>query len=171
MKLKIAIYTVAFILIFVVCYLFDLNYKYSHLKDYLEVLVGVSSMIFTLMGIWIAFLYPNALRRIADPKKIEHADFTETLQDTRRLEGLVGSVMKSAFVVLTVMLIFLMRTILSDLPLSFACAALLKAAALSVVMTLTFLQVESIFYVIYSNILFINELHNKREDREADKNI
>ena len=54
---------------------FSLTYSFNDLKDYMNVLLGISGMVFTIMGIWIAFLYPNALSRIVDPNKIKTADF------------------------------------------------------------------------------------------------
>ena len=61
---------------------------YNDFANYCTLLVSVSGMVFTIMGIWLAFLYPNALQRIVNPKTIETVDFTEQLEDTRRLEGL-----------------------------------------------------------------------------------
>lgn len=168
---KIIIYTCANIGLFIIFVRFNLQYSYQDLKDYLNVLLTVSSMVFTIMGIWIAFLYPNALHRITNPKKIEHVDFTETLSETRRLEGLVGSILMSAMVVLVIMFIFLFKVIISYIPYFIDYIRYIKAAAFSVVFVISILQVESVFYVIRSNILFINELHSKREEREADADI
>ena len=128
-------------------------------------------MVFTLMGLWIAFLYPNALRRLVDPVKIENVDFSDTLNETRRLEGLVGSVLKSAFVVMMIMMIFIFKIYFFNTNFYLSNIFLIKSIALSFVTILTVLQFESIFYVIYSNVMFINEIHKKREDREADEDI
>lgn len=171
MTYKLLAYLIACATLTIILYKINLNYSYSDFKDYLNVLLGISSMVFSLMGIWIAFLYPNALRRIADPKRFEYADFSETMSETRRLEGLVGAVMKSAVVVLAVMVLFLCKVIFSGFSFSEATTLKAKAPVLSFVLTLSVLQAESIFYVIYSNVMFINDLHNKREDREADNDI
>lgn len=68
---------------------------------------------FTIMGIWLAFLYPNALQRIVNPKTIETVDFTEQLEDTRRLEAIVGSVLKSSFVMITLLVVYLVKLVFS----------------------------------------------------------
>lgn len=93
---------------------FSLTYSFNDLKDYMNVLLGISGMVFTIMGIWIAFLYPNALSRIVDPNKIKTADFTESLLETKRLENIVGSVLKSALVMSCVMFLFLLKVTLGN---------------------------------------------------------
>ena len=55
----------------------SISYSFEDYKEYSSVLINVSSMVFTIMGIWIAFLYPNALSRIIDPK-ITTVDFSES---------------------------------------------------------------------------------------------
>lgn len=149
----------------------EIKYSYLDLKDYLAVLLNVSSMVFTLMGIWIAFIYPNALQRLINPDKIRNGDFNETLGDTKRLESLVGSVFRSAFVAIMIMLIYIVKTIFTNTITGYEHLDLIKAFLISFVILLTVLQLESVLYVIYSNLMFVNELHKKREDREADADI
>lgn len=50
-------------------------------------------MIFTIMGIWIAYVYPNAVLRIVQPSKVV-AVFAE--EDIKRVRMLVGVVILSA---------------------------------------------------------------------------
>lgn len=168
---KFLVYFLLYGLIFLIAYNIPISYKYSDLNSYATVLMGVSSMIFTLMGIWIAFLYPNALQRLMDPEKIENADFSTSLSETKRLEGLVGSVLRSAFVVVILMFLALSKVVFSEMWFVSSYVIFIKSLVLSIVIVLSFLQLESIFYVIYSNVMFINELHTKREDREADADI
>lgn len=152
-------------------YKFGVGYAYSDLKDYVNILMSVSSMVFTIMGIWIAFLYPNALQRLVSPDKVENADFSETLGETKRLEGLVGSVLKSAFVLSMILSFFMAKLIVSGLDFYDELIFDLKNLSLSFFLVLSVLQLESVFYVVYSNVMFVNELHQKREDREADADV
>lgn len=171
MFLKGFLYLICFSFMLWASYKTPIVYKYSDLSSYMSVLLGVSSMVFTLMGIWIAFLYPNALQRIMDPEKIESADFSSSLQETKRLEGLVGSVLRSAFVVILLILLSLFKVVFGEADFVYLNVQFFKSIVVSVVVVLSILQMESIFYVIYSNVKFINELHTKREDREADADI
>jgi len=147
----------------------NLTFNYSNLKDYVDVLLSVSGMVFTIMGIWIAFLYPNALNRIKDPQKIETVDFSETLVETKRLENIVGSVLLSAFVMLFVMFILLLKLIFNELEIVRSNIFIIKNVVLATIIWLTFLQFKAVANVVYSNIMFLNDLHSKRASREQDQ--
>lgn len=149
----------------------DVNISYSDYKEFLLVLLNVSGMVFTLMGIWIAFLYPNALKRIVNPEVIENVDFSETLNETKRLESIVASVLKSGMVVVSIVFIFLIKLLISTFAFYINYQHIFESVAVAFVLVLTFLQLESVFHVVKSNVMFINDLHKKREDREADQDI
>lgn len=161
-------YIALLVLAFYVFHKTGVSYSYADLKDYLSVLLNISGMIFTIMGIWIAFIYPNALMRFSNPQKIEHVDFSASLDETRRLEGLVGTVIKAAAVMTGIMLLFFLKIVLSDAQIYVENKEIVKSLAGSFTIFLTLLQFESIGYMIYSNVMFINDLHSKREHHEAD---
>ena len=171
MIIRLAIYLITTIVLTYFFYKLGVKYSFESFKDFLSALLTASSMVFTLMGIWIAFLYPNALQRLINPEKIEIADFSESLNETKRLESLVASVLRSAFVVLAIMVIFLTKAVFHETAIYANYVSTIKATALATATTLSAIQVESIAYVIFSNILFINDLHRRREDREADNDI
>jgi hypothetical protein len=167
---KVGVYSVLFVAVLTVFQINNVNYTYEDFKNYLSVLLTSSSMVFTLMGIWIAFLYPNALQRIVS-NKIKNVDFSDSLLETRRLEYLVASVLKSAFVVMMIMFFYFLKLIVPNFEIYQNNIELIKSLALSFVLILGILQVEAILHVIYSNVMFINDLHNKRKEREADSDI
>jgi len=125
-------------------------------------------MVFTIMGIWIAFLYPNAMSRIVNPDKLVTKDFSEAKFDAKRLESIVGAVMTSAIVMIVALLITLAKIILLMTPIYIEHRLQFKAAALSALIFITFAQLESVVYVVLSNVMFINDLHFKRQTRQAD---
>ncbi len=168
---RLLVYVAIFFLLLSVFHYLEMDYEYSDLKDYLTALLTASTMVFTIMGIWIAFLYPNALSRLVNPSTIENADFSETLTETKRLEGLVGSVLISAFVVTAIMVLYLLKVVFGVLLINEGYVFHAKYLTLAFVIILGLLQIQSVFYVIYSNIMFINDLHSKREDREADADV
>jgi hypothetical protein len=162
-------YCLLFISTIFLYFKFDINISYIDFKDFLLVLLNVSGMVFTLMGIWIAFLYPNALKRIINPLVIENVDFSESLHETKRLESIVASVLKSAMVVVSIVLIFLTKLLISNMTFYINNQIIFESTAVSFALIITFLQLESVFHVIKSNVMFINDLHVKREDKEADQ--
>jgi hypothetical protein len=123
-------------------------------------------MVFTIMGIWIAFVYPNAIKRLQDPDKIKIADFTSTLQDTRRLESIVGSVLESATVATGITLVFFAKLILGGTAFYKGNHLFFESIGVAFVVLLTLIQSSAIIGVIWSNYLFIDDLHTRRETQE-----
>ncbi|EKT4540375.1 hypothetical protein QEM15_002545 [Pseudomonas putida] len=154
-----------------ICHKYDIRYTYSDFKDYGSNLLAISGMVFTIMGIWIAFVYPNAILRLQAPNKIKNADFTQTLEDTRRLESIVGCIMKSAFVASALCVVFLVKILLHSTPLYKENIHLIKSALLGATMLLTILQGSAVASVMYANFMFIEELHSRREKRQGDNDF
>ncbi|PAA13590.1 hypothetical protein [Pseudomonas fragi] len=149
-------------------YYYKAPFSYADFKDYGYTLLTISGMVFTIMGIWIAFIYPNAILRLQDPEKIKTADFSRTLQDTRRLETVVGAVMASGTVAIGVSAIYFLKLLMYGLPAFAGYHIELKSAAIGAITFLSLVQLSAVGYVIYSNYLFIEDLHVRREGREAD---
>ena len=170
-KLQICIYFALPIISSYLIHRFSLDYHAHDFAQYTSILISVSSMVFTIMGIWIAFLYPNALSRIVDPTRKASEDFSESLHETKRLESIVLSILKSAVVVLGIMLIYLSKVLLSNTVFYVNYLQLVKTAALAWLILLSWLQVEAVCQVGYANIMFLNDLHNKREEAEVDRRI
>lgn len=147
---------------------YNIAFSYGDLKDYGNSLLALSGMIFTIMGIWIAFIYPNAVLRLQAPRKIKTADFSEALEDTRRLQSIVGCILKSVFVASALCLVFFAKVSLGSLPIVKEHLALAKAVILGVVTFLTFLQGSAVASVMYANYMFVEDLHRRREKKQAD---
>lgn len=175
-KLRLIFYVLMFYVL-VPLSIFWLSHKslvtivYSDLKDYLSVLQFVSGMVFTIMGLWIAFIYPNALLKLKDPNKVETGDFSDSLSDTKRLEALVATVIKSALVVAGIMIFHGIKLLVANTALYTSNTLLIKSFGLSYVILLSILTIETIIHVIYSNVLFVSELHSKREKLEEDSDL
>lgn len=147
------------------------DYKYDDYKDYLTLVSGVSGMVFTIMGIWIAFLYPNAMSRIVSPDKLIAKDFSESQSESRRLENIVAAVMISAIVMVFALIITLAKTVLVLTPIYIEYKLQFKSIALSAIVFITLAQLESVFSVVISNVMFINDLHFKRQQRKSDDEL
>lgn len=150
---------------------FQFTYAYADYRDYITSLSGISGMVFTIMGIWIAFLYPNAISRIANPEKLVSKDFTESKSEAKRLESIVGAIMTSAIVAVLASIIILAKTVLVSTSIYVTHEIHFRAAAISLATFLTLIQLESVFHVVLSNIMFINDLHFKRQNRQADEEL
>ena len=152
-------------------YIKGIRIAYEDLKDYLEVLLIASTMVFTLMGLWVAFIYPNALMKVTDPTKIAVGDFSEAKRDTKRLELLVLSILRSALVVSAILGFYLAKLLISHLDIYIALLDFFKSVSIGMAVTLSVIQLESIFAVVVSNITFLNDLHDTRERKELDLDV
>lgn len=147
-------------------YFLEPKFYMPDIKDYCNALLIVSGMVFTIMGIWIAFVYPNAIKRLQDPEKIKIADFTESMQDTRRLESIVDSIMQAGFVAISILLFYLAKIIISAFSFFQDYNLHLMSAGVGFIIFISLIQLSSVFSVIYANYLFIHDLHSKREAQE-----
>lgn len=147
------------------------GYQYADYKDYLNLLSAISGMVFTIMGIWIAFLYPNAMSRIVSPERLVARDFSQSRSDAKRLESIVGAVLASAIVMLAVLLMALAKIFLQSAPFYLDFRIDFKACALSILFFFTLIQMESVLNVVISNVMFINDLHFRRQERQSDEEM
>lgn len=168
---KIIVMAIASLLIGILTYHYQPKFSYSDFKDYCNTLLAVSGMVFTIMGIWIAFVYPNAIKRLQDPDKIKIADFTSTMRDTRRLESIVSSVMEAGFVAMCITLIYFAKLAITGFPDYETLRIPLRSTAAGFIVFLTLIQCSSVASVIYANYQFIDDLHSKREIQERDNDI
>jgi hypothetical protein len=168
---RLIVYFVISLAVYRASFYWSHEYRYDDYRDYFSLMSGVSGMVFTIMGIWIAFLYPNAMSRIVSPEKLVAKDFSDSQSDAKRLESIVGAVMASALVMMMVLLVTLAKIVLITTPLYIDYRLEFKSAALSVLVFITLVQLESVVYVVLSNVMFINDLHFKRRDRQADEEL
>jgi hypothetical protein len=168
MILRAIIYGAVIVASYLLGWHFHVDYSIGDFKNFTDSLLAVAGMVFTLMGIWIAIIYPNALQRFVNPSTVASADFTADLSDTRRLEALVAGVLKSALAVMFVLITYMLKFVLSKTQIYSDHIASLKWAALSLAVALSILQLEAIFRVAVANIMFINDLHSKRRERQVD---
>ncbi len=131
---------------------------YSDIKDVLDILKNASAMIFTIVGIWIAYIYPNAITAIVNPDSIS---VVAGERDAKRIEMLVGVILSSAFVIAGIVVFFVVKTLLGNTATYANNINCFKPVGIAVVFHLAFLQLTALVKVGWSNYLFINDLHSK----------
>jgi len=165
-------YIVIVIILYYISNYFNLSFKYDSINNFLTNMLVVSTMVFTLMGIWVAYLYPDALDKIRDQEsKIINVDFSEAKARLKRLEFIVASILKSSFVVIIVMAIFILKVILDSIHNSHEFIPIIQRLILPVIGLISVMQFEAIINVMKANILFINELHSRKEAKEQEEDI
>jgi len=139
--------------------------KFDTVSATLGLLVGVSGAIFTIMSIWIAFLYPNALRTLKGDNLV-NADFSSSGGDTTRLKIIVGVIVQSA--------LSMAFSLIGMLFVSFYESFGLKTQEITLA-TMQFLlvffsglQISAIISVIHINSSFVKNLEGKNKARARD---
>ncbi|EMA0459361.1 hypothetical protein U1712_003275 [Enterobacter hormaechei subsp. hoffmannii] len=133
------------------------NVNYNDIKDILGVLQNISAAIFTIVGLWIGFLYPNAIASIVN----DDVDYIKNTKDAPRIEKLIYVVITSAVVMLSILFVYLFKSIGSGLSSSIVQADSLKMIGITFVYFMCWLQTKCVFSVILSNVSFANNLHTR----------
>ncbi|MBK0544640.1 hypothetical protein GZ027_01085 [Klebsiella pneumoniae] len=131
--------------------------SYNDIKDILGVLQNISAAIFTIVGLWIGFLYPNAIASIVN----DDVDYIKNTKDAPRIEKLIYVVITSAVVMLSVLFVYLFKSIWSGLSSSIVHTDFVKMIGVTFVYFMCWLQVKCVFSVILSNVSFANNLHSR----------
>lgn len=139
----------------------------AQLNPIISTLQNLSAAVFTLTGIWIAYSYPQAIAAYTSPKSIKIIPTDET----KRIEGLVLIVIKSAFVISAVLVFNFFYLAISKLFFYKEYAYIFKFLGTSFICYLSLLQLNSIFVLIITNIEFVNELHRKKDEKNADDDL
>ncbi|WP_222889424.1 hypothetical protein [Enterobacter sp. C2] len=145
--------------------------SYNDYKDTLGALLNISSIIFAIIGAWIAIVYPRAMARIINKQSSAQGNQSENKEshkDANYLSELVEIVMVSAIVLMAVLLIQFFAPILKGL-ISNPYLPYVKYMNFSCVSFLTIAQFTAIFRVILVNYFFLNELRKKNVNDRIDE--
>lgn len=150
-----------------VSWLFKGDITYEDLSPVVSILQSGSAMIFTIMGIWIAYIYPQAMRKVIQPSS--SAIFPE--EDKKRVRLLVGVVVISAVILAALLIGISMKPFLVNTKLYLKVPELFSFVGLFVLLCLVYAQLFCIYSVIASNINFITDLANKENDQKLNKKL
>lgn len=139
--------------------------KFETVSATLGLLVGVSGAIFTIMSIWIAFLYPNVLRTLKGDNLV-NADFSSSGGDTTRLKIIVGVIVQSALSMAFSLFGMLFVSFYEGF--GFRAQEITLAIMQFLLVFFSGLQISAILSVIYINSSFIKNLEGKNKARARD---
>lgn len=140
---------------------------YSAYKDTLGALLNISSIIFAIIGAWIAIIYPRAIGRIFSGVENTKETIREADTDADYLSELVEIVMVSAFVLMVVLSIQFSAPLIKEL-IAIEYIGKAKYIAFFIVLMLTLSQLQAVFRVILANYFFLNDLRNKNINAKVD---
>ncbi|MDH2182718.1 hypothetical protein N5K35_03165 [Pseudomonas sp. GD03651] len=139
--------------------------KFETVSATLGLLVGVSGAIFTIMSIWIAFLYPNVLRTLKGDNLV-NADFSSSGGDTTRLKIIVGVIVQSALSMAFSLIGMLFVSFYEGF--GFKTQEITLAIMQFLLVFFSGLQISTIISVIHINSSFVKNLEGKNKARARD---
>lgn len=134
----------------------------------LGLLVGIAGAIFTIMSIWVAFLYPNVLKTLKG-ENLVNVDFSAGGEETLRLKEIISVIVQSATtMILSIIIIVVMST---HQKFGFTTQlAILKACQFGLVF-ISGLQICALISTIRINLSFMDALENQRSKRAKDWDV
>ncbi|WP_139180641.1 hypothetical protein [Halomonas caseinilytica] len=136
-------------------------------SEILSVLLNVSSIIFAIIGAWIAIIYPNAIKDVGHH---DREDVTQTLnesvKDANYLSELFQIVLLSSVVIVSVIVIKVALPILKAYTYFGIEVSVLKSLSVAAALFLTFAQINSISVVVEKNFHLLQRIRDKvRKER------
>ncbi|HDL6478833.1 TPA: hypothetical protein PXI74_002136 [Yersinia enterocolitica] len=161
---------IAVALMIIFCFFFYKKYSFYDVKDILSTLQNISAMIFTIAGIWLAYIYPKAVTAIIKPSKITSITTEDdTLEDINRITMIVKIIVISASVTFLIILINILKPIFTPLSAYGHIENTLHYFGVLLVILLIYIQSIALFGIVSSTIIFLNDLHKKFNQRQLDK--
>jgi len=145
--------------------LFDIDVQPSFFSAILGLLVGIAGAIFTIMSIWVAFLYPNVLRTLRG-ENLVNADFSAGGEDTTRLKQIVSVIIQSALVMVFSIAALLIASSVDSF--FYREKELIEIVVQFVIVYLCCVQVSALTSTIWINYSFIVVLERHRKKRAKD---
>lgn len=142
--------------------------KYSYVVDLLGVLQNTSAMIFAIAGIWLAYLYPNA---IAGLMKSEKVDFLASKNEAKRIEGMILIIIMSAAVLIFIIAFYAFNAVLRGTDLYANNRLFIKGISCTYILTVLLIQLSCVIVLIRRNITFINRLYAVINEKELEEKL
>lgn len=145
-----------------------INIKPDTISGILGLLVPVAGAIFTIMSIWVAFLYPNVLKTLRG-ENLVNADFSADGEDTTRLKEILSVIIQSALTMISSIIILIASSSIQGF--SFKAQEILTEAFQFGLLYFSGLQITALISTIIINMSFIGALEKQRKKRAKDWDV
>ncbi|WP_241680063.1 hypothetical protein [Serratia oryzae] len=149
-------------------YSFRLDMVFKDVEPIISILQNTSAMIFTIMGIWIAYVYPNAVLRMVQPSSVT-AIYSD--EDLKRVRLLVGIVIFSALILILLLFGVAAKTFITKTIAFQQYKSLFTAIGLWCLLILIYAQLFCIYAVIASSMNFIIDLKNLNAKKRLSEKL
>lgn len=137
------------------------------LKNTLGVLQNISAAVFTLSGLWIAIIYPEAIKSYTSNK----VQLIKGTVHTKRVESLILGVSTSAFVLLSIVVFTLLKPVLDKTNIFGSYSGYIDYFFLFYFYLINILQIKALLGILINGMLFALELYRKAEDAQRNEDM
>lgn len=135
-------------------------------------LLVISIAVFTLAGIWVAYVYPQAISVFTEPEKVKLFNSNDLTEGVEKLILIIiASSFSIACVLMIYFIIFLFNLLVTAIPLLYFTANFGVSVAVILLIYCSLIQLSAICSVIVRNYKSVESLHNFKRKSEADKHI
>lgn len=132
----------------------------------LQALLNISSIVFAIIGAWIAIIYPKAISQTFGKSDIKNGTFQH---DANYLSELVEIVLVSAAVLMYVLIVQFSMPLFKNCHFVQTYRTPLMVVFFQTMAYMTLVQLYAIFRVILANYHFLNELRAKNTNDAIDE--
>lgn len=155
------------------CLLAFFTHEYVAIADLqfvVSTLQNLSAAIFTISGIWIAYMYPEAISAYT---KTDNVALLKGSDNVQRITDLVLIITASAFVLMGTLFFNLVDVFLNNpkAPLFVAYKTEVNFVMLSLLLSLIMLQLNAVIGIIINNIKFVDKLYNLKTQKEVHDDL
>lgn len=140
----------------------------ADLVPVLSTLQNISAAVFTLTGIWVAYMYPEAISVFTSSDKVSLLKGSENVN---RISDLVLIIFTSAFVLVGILVYNVVFLLFIHSELVVAHLHVFKTLAVAFVIYLSLNQLRAVFSIMSKNIMFVERLHSLRTEREVEDDL
>lgn len=135
-------------------------------------LLVISIAVFTLAGIWVAYVYPQAISVFTEPEKVslfKSNDLTEGVE--KLILIIIASSFSIACILIIYFVIFLFNLLVNAIPSLQLTANFGISFSIFLLIYCSLIQISAICSVIVRNYRSVESLHKFKRKSEADKNF
>ncbi|WP_199775178.1 hypothetical protein [Pseudoalteromonas sp. T1lg21] len=155
------------IIFLAISFLYKGSVRFSDLQPIISALQNSAAMIFTIMGIWIAYIYPQAMRKVIQPS----SEAIFPTEDKKRVKLLVGVVILSALTLATLLIGVFIKPFIVKWSFYISYPSIFSFLSIFVISLLVYVQLFCIYSVIASNVNFITDLINKENGQKINDKL
>lgn len=146
-------------------WIFGIDLKQDSVPNILSLLVAVAGAIFTIMSIWVAFLYPNVLKTLRG-ENLLNVDFSGGGEDNVRLKEIISVIVQSALTMIVALSLLIFSAFLDDF--SFRYKPYAEGLIQFLLIGFSCLQISALISTIAINMSFISVLDKQAKKRARD---